>query len=812
MFKNYFNVAFRNLVKHKFYSLINILGLSIGLTCFLMISLYVVDELSYDNFHSDAENIYRMDFSGNINGSEFITALASAPAAETMVEEFPEVTDATRFRGTGNLIIKEKNSEEAFNEDNVTHVDKNFFDFWNFELLNGDPTSCLERPQTMVISKSLANKIFGEQDPMGKIVTLNSDEDWEVTGVFEDMPSNSHFRYEVLLTMESRDEAKSKMWMSFNFNTYLKLQPGYDPAALEAKFPALIEKYIGPEVEKFMGASLDEFFESGNKAGFYLFPLREIHLTSDKLGELSVNGDMKYVLIFTAIALFILVLACINFMNLSTARSAGRAKEVGVRKVMGAFRGQLVNQFLSEAFLITIISIVLAYALSFILLPFFNTLAEKEILANELFTLRFTLIMICVLIVVGFLAGSYPAFYLSKFRPVETLKGKLNLGLKGGGLRSTLVVLQFCVSIIMIIGTAIVFQQLSYIQNKKLGYSKDHILMVHDPWLMGDKADSYKNESIQYSNILSGTMSSFLPVNTADNNNAWFPGSNATKSETYVFHEFRVDHDYMETLGIEMAAGRSFSPDFPSDSSSVVINESAARRLGWTTENTVGQTLSTYDGFGDSIFTVSYKVIGVVKDFHFSSLRNSIEPLIFELGRSRGFVSFKISSENIDETIDFLEAKWDEFAPGQPYQYSFLDERFNEMYQNEQKLGQIFGVFAFLAVFIACLGLYGLAAFTAEQRKKEIGVRKVLGASIASIIGLLSKEFIKLVAIAFVIGSVIAGFLMNRWLQDFENRTNLNVTVFLLAGVLALVIAWVTMSFQSWNAARINPARSLKDE
>lgn len=812
MLKNYFNVAFRNLVKHKFYSLINVLGLSIGLTCFLMISLYVVDELSYDNFHTDADRIYRMDFSGNINGSEFITALASAPSAAVMVEEFPEVEDAIRFRGTGNLIIKPKNSEEAFNEDDVVHVDKNFYSFWDFELVNGDPKSCLERPQTMVISESLASKIFGDTDPLGKIVTLNSEEDWEITGVFEDMPSNSHFAYEAMLSMENREDAKSKMWMSFNFNTYLKLQPGYDPAELEAKFPALIEKYIGPEVEKFMGATLDEFFSSGNKAGFYLFPLKDIHLNSDKLGELEVNGDIKYVLIFTAIAVFILVLACINFMNLSTARSAGRAKEVGVRKVMGAQKGQLVNQFLSEAFLITIISIVFAYLLSFLLLPFFNALAEKEIMTGELLSIRFTLIMITVLIVVGLLAGSYPAFYLSKFRPVETLKGKLNLGLKGGGLRSTLVVLQFCVSIIMIIGTAIVFQQLSYIQNKKLGYSKDHILMVHDPWLMGDKSDSYKNEALQHSNILSGTMSSFLPVNTADNNNAWFPGSNATKSETYVFHEFRVDHDYMETLGIEMKTGRSFSKDFPSDSSAVVLNESAINRLGWTNEDAIGQTISTFDGFGDSIYAVPYKVIGVVKDFHFSSLRNSIEPLIFELGRSRGFVSFKVSSENMNETLDFLEAKWDEFAPGQPYDYSFLDERFNEMYQNEQKLGQIFGVFAFLAIFIACLGLYGLAAFTAEQRKKEIGVRKVLGASISSIITLLSKEFLKLVGIAFIFGSIIAGFLMNRWLEDFDNRTNLNAMVFLMAGVLALVIAWVTMSFQSWNAARVNPARSLKDE
>lgn len=812
MLRNYFNVALRNLFKHKFYSLINILGLSVGLTCFLMISLYVIDELSYDTFHTDAERIYRMDFSGTINGSEFITALASAPTGPTMPMEFPEVEESTRLRGTGNWIIKEKNTEDAYNEDAVVFADKNFFTFWDFNLKSGNPETCLERPNTLAMSESLAAKVFGKEDPVGKIVVLDNDEDWEVTGVYEDMPSNSHFSFEMLLSMESREEAKSKMWMSFNFNTYLKLQEGYDPNDLEAKFPGLIEKYIGPEIQNFMGASLEEFYEAGNDAGFYLFPLLDIHLKSDKLGELTVNGDMKYVLIFTAIAMFILILACINFMNLSTARSAGRAKEVGVRKVMGAYKSQLRKQFLTEAFLITFISILIAYGLSFILLGQFNALADKEMSFNGLLSPSFILIMVGVLIVVGFLAGSYPAFFLSRFRPVEVLKGKLNLGLKGGGLRSTLVVLQFCVSIIMIIGTAIVYQQLSYIQNKKLGYSKDHILMIHDPWLMDDKADSYKNEALQHSNILAGTMSSFLPVNTADNNNAWFPGSNATKSETYVFHEYRVDHDYMETLGIEMKEGRSFSKDFPSDSMAVVINEAAMHRLGWSEEETIGKTLSTFDGFQDSIYTVSYKVIGVVKDFHFTSLKDQIEPLIFELGRSRGFVSFKITSENIPATIDYLESKWNDFAPSQPFEFSFLDERFNEMYENEQKLGQIFGVFAFLAIFIACLGLYGLAAFTAEQRTKEIGVRKVLGASIMSIIALLSKEFLKLVGIAFIIAAPISYYFMNEWLQDFENRTNINLMIFILAGIVALVIAWVTMSFQSWNAARINPARSLKDE
>ncbi len=810
MLKNYFNVAFRNLLKHKFYSLINILGLSIGLTCFLMISLYVVDELSYDQFHSDADRIYRMDFSGTINGSEFITALASAPTGPTMPAEFPEVEESIRFRGSGNWTVRRKEETNAYNEEDVVFVDKNFFTFWDFNLINGDPETCLERPNTLVISQSNAKKIFGDDDPIGEIVVLDSDEDWEITGVYEDMPSNSHFDYGVMLSMESREEAKQKFWMSFNFNTYLKLKEGTDPAKLEAKFPDLIEKYIGPEIEQFMGASMEEFAEAGNSAGFYLFPLTDIHLQSDKLGELGANGDIKYVLIFTAIALFILILACINFMNLSTARSAGRAKEVGVRKVMGAYKSQLRKQFLTEAFLITFISIVIAYTLSFILLDQFNLLADKEMRFESLLSPEFIAIMIGVLIVVGFLAGSYPAFFLSRFRPVEVLKGKLNLGLKGGGLRSTLVVLQFCVSIIMIIGTAIVYQQLSYIQNKKLGFSKDHVLLVHNPWMMGDKSESYKNEVTQFANVKSATLSGFLPVPSNNNNNLWFPGSNPTKDESYVFSEFRVDHDYLKTLNIEIKEGRDFSRDFPSDSSAILLNEAAVERLGW--DDAIGKKLSTYGGSQEEPIVETFTVIGIVKNFHFQSLRNRIEPLLFELGRSRGFLSLKIDSENIPATISYLEDKWVEFAPGQPFEYSFLDQRFNDMYESEQKLGQIFGVFSFLAIFIACLGLYGLAAFTAEQRKKEIGIRKVLGASISSIITLLSKEFLKLVGIAFILGSIIAGFLMDKWLEDFENRTNLNLMVFLLAGILALVIAWVTMSYQSWNAARVNPVKSLKDE
>ena len=811
MIKNYFNVALRSLRKHRFYSIINILGLSIGLTCVLMITLYVVDELSYDNFQSDVDRIYRMDFIGNINGSEFNTALASPPTAQVMEEEYPEVVDATRLRGSGNWLIKKKNTEINFKEDDAIYADPNFFTFFDIKLLKGNPETCLKRPKTLVISESLSKKVFGEENPVGKTVVLDNSVDYEVTGVYEDMPSNMHFHFDMMLSLVSRTDAKSKVWLSFNFNTYLKLSPGADADSLEAKFPALVKKYIGPDVENFMGQSMEEFFDSGNKAGFSLFPMKDIHLHSDKLGELESNGDIKYVVIFSAIAIFILILACINFMNLATARSAGRAKEVGIRKVMGAYKTQLINQFLTEAFLITLLSILISLAITFFAIPYFNELANKELEVTSIVTPRFIAISVALLLIVSLLAGSYPAFYLSKFRPVEVLKGKLNLGMKSGSIRSLLVVIQFSVSIIMIIGTMIVFNQLRFIQNKKLGYNKDHIIMLHDAWLLDQDLNAFKNEALRDSRVLNGTIASFLPVKTTNNNNVWFKGKSTGSGESYVLHNYNIDYDYIETLGMSIKIGRNFSRDFPSDSSGILLNEAAVQYFGL--EDPVGAYLSTYGGSQQNPASVPYKIIGVIENFHFLTMKESIEPLIFKLGSSRSYISFKISGEDVPATVDYLRTTWDEFAPGQPFEYSFLDERFNQLFENEQRIGSIFSVFAVLAIFIACLGLYGLAAFTAEQKTKEIGIRKVLGASIVQIISLISWEFLKLVGIAIVVGSVIAYFSMKEWLNDFAYRININnPLIFIIAGAMAIVIAWLTMSSQSYKAARTNPVNALKEE
>lgn len=809
MIRNYLLIALRTLRKQKFYSAINILGLSIGLTCFLFIALFVQEELGYDRWFTKGDQIHRVDFTGIINGNEFVTALMGPPAAKDILNEYPEVEDAFRFRSTGNWLIRRKGQEQTFKEENVVNADPNFFTFWEIGLIHGDPKTCLERPKTLVMDQATAKKIFGDENPVGQTVVLDNHQDYEVTGVYADLPRNIHFHFNIMLSMVDHDEANRTEWISqINFNTYLKLKPGTNPRQLETKLQELLIMKLGPEVEKYMGMSVTDFGNSGNLAEVNLFPLEEIHLHSDKLGDLEANGDIKYLYIFSAIGLFILILACINFMNLATARSANRAREVGMRKVMGAFRTQLIAQFIAEAILISLLSGVLAFGLASVLLNPFNALAGKTFYLTDLFSSYFVLGMFGITVIVGLLAGSYPAFYLSRFMPAETLKGKINLGFKSSGIRSMLVILQFTVSIIMIVGTAVVFDQLNYIQNKKLGFDKNQVIMVHDAWILDQKVESFKNEVERDSRIVSGTIASFLPVNTTNNNSLYYVGKNTRGEESHILNNHWIDVDYLHTLGMEMKEGRAFSKEFPSDSSTIIINEATVRQLGLS--EPIGSYLTTFSGKQDEV--KSYRIIGVMKDFHYRSLKDNIDPLVFHLGTSTGYVSFKIDAKDPYSTVTYIQEVWNRFAPGQPFAYSFLNERFDTLYASEKQIGRIFGVFAFLAIFIACLGLFGLASFTAEQKRKEIGIRKVLGASAASIVNKLSLSFIRLVGISFVLAAPVAYFAMKIWLEDFVYRTNLNLWIFLLAGISAAAIAWLTMGLQSWKAARANPVHSLRNE
>lgn len=808
MLKNYLKSALRNMARRKGYSLINIIGLAIGMACCLLILMFVNDELNYDNYNENAERICRIAGSYRYGGRDFQFGTVSAPMAKVLIDEYPEVEDTVRFRGQGNFIVKF--AEKSFTERRVIFSDPTIFNVFTIPLRQGEPKTALKDPYTLVLNKKTAEKYFGKENPLGKIIKLDNEKDYKITGVFTDIPHNSHFHFDIIASLASLEESCSPSWLRDNFFTYILLKPGASPKALEAKFPRLIKKYFAPELEKQFGQSMETLINEGNvRAEFYLQPLLRIHLYSDLMAELEANSDIKYVYIFSAIALFILVIASINFMNLTTARSAGRAKEVGMRKVLGSDRRQLIGQFLVESTVLSIIAMVIALVLVNLALPYFNSLSGKELPLADNYNGVMVLSMLVITLLTGLLAGFYPAFFISAFHPISVLKGQLKSGVKSGSLRSTLVVFQFTVSIVLIIGTLVVMNQLNYIQNKKLGFDKDRVLILHNANLLDQQVQTFKNEMLKYPQIKNAAVSSYLPVPSARHGGAVSPEGqwdNETSTSTSV-QNWTVDYDYITTLGMKLAAGRNFSRSNPTDTSAVIINQAAAKQFGW--EKSLGKRLDRFFGEGE---IKSFTVIGVVEDFHFESLRNTIAPVLLYLGQTGGLISFRINTDNIPGAIDLLRDKWEKFLPGQPFEYSFLDERFDQVYRTEQRLGKIFGTFALLAIFVGCLGLFGLAAFIAEQRTKEIGIRKVLGASIPSIIRLLSLEFVRLVAAATLIAWPLAYLIMNQWLREFAYKTSLSIWIFLAAGISAVTIALITVGYQSVKTALTDPAKCIQYE
>ena len=812
MINNYLKISFRSLMKHKFYSIINVAGLSIGLACTILISFFVMDELSYDRHHLKADRIYRVANHIRFGGNDTHYAVSPAPLANALMSEIPEIEVATRFRGWGDFLVKKET--ENFNENNVIWADPQVFKVFTIPLLSGNPDQVLNEPNTMAISKSVARKYFGDSDPMNQTLILNNTMNYKITGVYQDMPANSHFHFDFMLAMEGLDESNNQVWLSNNFQTYFVMNENADPKVVEKKINDLFVKYAGPQIQQIMGKTFEELVNEGARAEMYLQPLLDIHLKSDLVVEFEPNGDIKYVYIFSAIAMFILILAIVNFMNLATARSADRAKEVGIRKVLGSLRRHLIRQFLTESIMITFLSILIALALASILLPYFNELALKSISfpwGEPLFWIPVLLLAILI----GILAGIYPAFFLSAFKPTTILHGKISKGSGSSIVRSILVVFQFAVSIMLLIGTAAVYNQLNYIQHKKLGFNKDQVIIIDDAYVLDNQINSFRNELVKDPMIQSGTISGFLPVsNSSRSNNTFWTKAEMTMENSVNMQMWIVDEDYLNTMGMEIVKGRFFSQDFPSDSTGMVLNERAAKLFGF--EDPIGQEIQTFSFQPDNSLNEqeleTYHVIGTVRDFHFESLRENIGALCMLLGPSTSKVSFKFNAEQTTQVINTIEQKWKEMVVGQPFQYSFLDQDFGNMYAAEKKIGQIFTSFALLAVIIASLGLFALAAFMAEQRTKEIGVRKVMGASMGNIIFLLSKDFSKLVLIAFIISIPVAWYGIRIWLQGFAYKDIPGVFVYLGAGLIALVIAWLTVSYQSFRAASTNPARSLRDE
>ena len=807
MIKNYLKTAVRNLFKHKGYTFINILGLAIGMTACLLILMFVRHELSYDGYHQNSDRIYRVAMEARWGGRDFDIAVVPAATAKTMVTDFPEVEDAVRFRQRGDYIVQYK--DQSFREEKIIFTDTSFFKLFSIPLLQGDAESALINPYTIVLSRKTAQKYFRDEDPLGKTLKLDNRYDYKVTGVFEEIPDNTHFHFDILLSMESIEESRDLSWGSQNFQTYILLQQEADPSALEAKFPGMLEKYMWPQFAQILGITVDEIHKSTDMwAKFYLQPLKGIHLHSDLLGELGPNNDIRYIYIFSAIALFILIIASINFMNLSTARAAGRAKEVGLRKVLGSQRRQLIIQYLMESTFLSFISIIFAIGIVVLALPAFNQLSGKSLEISTIFHQRMPFYLILLAVITGFLAGSYPSFFISAFQPIQVLRGKMKIGVKSGMMRSALVVFQFTASIVLIIGTIVVFKQLRYIQNKNLGFNKEQVLILDNAYLLEKQAKTFKEKMKTYPQIFNASISGYLPVPSMRSNNAIFPEGKRDDEHSTSFQNWIVDYDYLETMGMKLVKGRFFSQEFSTDDQAAVINQSVAKQFSWP--DPVGRRLGRIINQKGDIKL--YTVIGVMEDFHFESLRENIGPLVMFLGENRGNISFRLKTQDVSSVIGLLEQQWKQFLPNQPFEYSFLDERFEQMYQSEQKIGKIFTVFASLAIFIGCLGLFGLAAFTAEQRTKEIGIRKVLGATSPRIIRLLLKEFVILVGIANLIAWPIGYLVINRWLTDFSYRTSPHILIFIFAGILSLVVSLLTVSFQAVKAALADPIRSLRYE
>jgi putative ABC transport system permease protein len=654
----------------------------------------------------------------------------------------------------------------------------------------------------------MARKYFGKEDPMGKTLFFDDAKaTCVVTGVFDKVPANSHFHFDLFAPMMVAPGYGQLSWLTSDYYTYLVLPAGYDYRKLEAKLPQVMEKYVGPQMEKAMHMSLAEFRGKGNTLGFGLQRLTDIHLHSDFATDLSPAGDIRYVYIFGAIALFMVVIACINFMNLSTAGASKRAREVGVRKVLGSGKAELVRQFLLESILLTVIALSLALVIARAGLPVFNDLAGKHLVFSLAGHPWLAPGLLLFGLSIGVLAGSYPAFFLSSFNPASVLKGQLTRGRKSAGLRSGLVVFQFFISITLIIATAVVYRQLTYIQHAKLGYDKDQVMVVEGMWWLHKNVETFRQDLLQDPRVANVSKSGFLPAGYSNDNNFFvYPGSQSAQVVKSLRYD--VDERYIPTLGMQIASGRNFSKEFGTDSSAAILNEAAAAALGWR-GSPLGQTITNMDNNGKP---TTYHVIGVVKDFHFRSLHELISPLVMVLGGYNDNLIVKVKTKDIPGLLATMKDKWKELKAEEPFSYSFLDERFNATYRAEQKTGSILGIFAGLTIFVACLGLFGLATFMADQRRKEIGVRKVLGASVLGIVSLLAKDFLKLVFIAFVIAGPIAWWVMNKWLQDFAYRISIGGGIFLLAAGVAVFITVVTISSRAVRAALANPVKSLRSE
>ena len=807
MIKNYFKIAFRNLMKYKFISFINLFGLTVGLACCLLITSYILNELSFDRYNKNAKNIYRIErtFLNAETGALSLQLGAVAPPFAPLLEnDFKNIKHATRLLPISSIPVKY--GENIFNEKGLFFAEQNVFDVFDFKVTEGNPANALAEPFSVMLDQKTAKKYFGNTDPLNKVIRLGNQYDCKVTGLFKDLPENSHWHPEILLSFNTlKDSAVygaenlRTNWGNNAFYTYLLVPDHFNAKTFEAQLPAFQNRHI----------PADGKFKASDYSVLTLRKLTDIHLYAHTDEEIEINGDIKRVYIFAAIALFILLIACINYMNLSSARSVLRAKEIGVRKTAGAGKGELITQFLSESVFIAWMAAVLAFTLTVVALPALNQLSGQNLSVNNLLHWNVLIVILLVPFIVGILSGIYPALYLSSFEPVKVLKGII---IKGGGnisFRKALVVFQFSISIVLIIATVIVFQQLNYIKNKSLGFDKDHVVTVRYNSGLDHSYQSFKDELLSNSNIREVALSSRIPSGRLlDSQGSQLNRGDSLAPSKADIKYVVADEDFIPTYGIKIVAGRNFSKDYGMDTSSFLINATAVKALELkSNEAAVGKQFQ----YGDRKGTI----VGVFNDFNFESLHQRIIPLVLYepsvTDGNVGNISIKTSG-NVPAALAQIEKTWKKYLPEIPYEYKFLDARYAKLYEAENKESSILIIFSCIAIFIACLGLFGLSAFTITQRVKEIGIRKVLGASTGSIVELISKDFLVLVVIAAIIAFPVAWYAMNHWLHNFAYRINIAWWVFVAAGIIAFLIAFATISFQAVKAAISNPVKSLRSE
>jgi putative ABC transport system permease protein len=806
MFTNLLKHSLRSFKRQRAYIIINILGLSIGIACSLLIALFVINEASYDRYNLKKDRIFRAVLNGKIGGQELLVSYSAAVMGPTLLKEFPEIEDFLRMTGKGPTIIGY--NDQTFTEDNMIEADSSFFNFFSIPVIKGDIKNLLNAPHKVVLSESTARKIFGNENPIDRLLKLGSDTiRYTVSGVMADVPENTHFKASLIGSFMTNPRSKNPTWLSNSFSTYLLLKPNTSYKAVDEKLPELLKKYVGPELQQYMGVAIADFEKQGNKYRFYLQKLTDIHLDSSIQQEFKPASDPKYLIIFGSIAILIVLIAAINFMNLSTAQASRRAKEVGIKKIGGSSRGMLVTQFLSESTILALISLVFAVILIKITLPYFNNLLGAQLELSLISTWYTIPLLLIFSVFVGFLAGSYPAIFLSSFNPYEVLKGSVKNSMKNGKMRRVLVIFQFTVSILLIIGTMIMYRQIKFMLNKDVGFNKEHLMVINRANVLGKKMKSFKESVKEIPGVINISSSTAVPGRNNNNNGYRIEGR---KDESFLMTTNWVDYNYLDTYGMTLASGRAFDESFSSDKDACLVNEAAIKDFGITDIKAVRFMEPRDSG------NMNYlPILGVVKNFNFQSLRNPISPYILKFqneGMLWGYISVRLSAQNYSKTINQIESKWKEFTANDPMQYYFMDEDFDKMYTQEKQNAKMAVIFSILAIFIASLGLFGLTSYTVEQRTKEIGVRKAMGSTVAGIYYEISKEIFILISISAIIAWPIIYYIADKWLANFYYKISIELLSFIAGFAIALGIAIVTISYHILKAARINPAQSLKYE